>query len=257
MNKKQFTTYILMLFTWQALLAQDIINHQFLLIGKVVKQDSLTAVPFAFVANSHSGLGKETDDNGLFKLNTSVSDTLFFRCMGYEDTMIVVTESMLSDTLLFCVQEKSYQLASVDVLMFKSYASFRHMVANMDMIPDDRFVMPIKIDIREVRKAKKEQEKTFGNGLAFGSGGMTRKEKKYVTFARNEERYARFRRMTSRANMKHLTKLEGTQLDSFMVFLRTKHNINPDLSDYKMMEAINLLFHEFLALRSDTLKNAN
>jgi len=224
------------------------------LVGKVVGSDSIRSVPFAFVADSQTGLGKETNEEGVFKIGSDVNDTIYFRCMGYEDTMLVVNEEMFADTVLFCVKEKSYQLESVDVLMFRSYATFRHMVANMDMIPDNKFSMPIMIDMRDVRRAKKEKEKTFGVGLGFGSNGMSRKEKKYVAFAAYEKRFERFREMTSRENMKYLTKFEGAQLDSFMVFLRSKHNINPDLSDYKMMKAINIVFEEYLALQTDTLE---
>ncbi|MBK3517305.1 hypothetical protein [Carboxylicivirga marina] len=210
-------------------------------------------MPFAFVGNSHSGLGKETGDNGVFKLNTSPNDTIFFRCLGFQDSMLVVNEQMLADTLLWVVKEKNYELGSVDVLMFKSYASFRHMVANMDMMPTEGISMPVYVDARAVKKSIREKDPRFGPGIAFGSG-VTRKEKKYAAFAYNEARYERFREMTSRENMRYLTKLEGAQLDSFMVFLRTKHKIDPTLTDYKMMEAINMVFEHYMALNTDTIK---
>ncbi|MBS2210614.1 hypothetical protein KEM09_04330 [Carboxylicivirga mesophila] len=248
---------ILVLMTAQRLMAQNDDDHRVIMVGKVVKSDSTTAVPFAFVANSHTGYGKETNESGVFKLTTMATDTLFFRCLGYQDTMLVVKDEMLSDTLLWVVNEKSYELGSVDVLMFKSYASFRHMVANMDMMPDNRYHMPISVNVMAVKKAIREKDKRFGPGIAFGGGSATRKEKKYAAFSANEKRYERFREMTSRENMQYLTKLDGADLDSFMVFLRTKHKINPDLSDYKMMEAINLVFEEFLALNSDSLKVGN
>ncbi len=227
-------------------------DEQHLLVGKVVHADSTSVVPFAFIANSQTGLGKETHDNGIFTLNTSVNDTLFFRCLGYQDTMLVVNAEMLSDTLLWVVQEKTYELGSVDVLMFRSYASFRHMVANMDMMPAESISMPVIVDMREIRKKQKEQQKTFGVGITFGGGSMTRAEKKYADFAANEKRYERFREITSRQNMQYFTKLDGADLDAFMVFLRTKHKINPDWSDYKIMEAIDIVFDEYLALNNDT-----
>jgi hypothetical protein len=227
-------------------------DDKLLLVGKMVHVDSSTVVPFAFVANSQTGLGKETSDDGIFKLNTAVNDTLFFRCLGYQDTMLIVKEEMLSDTLLWVVQEKTYQLGSVDVLMFRSYASFRHMVANMDMMPSKGQKMNMGFTMNDLRTAEKGRSGTAGFTGRFGGGGMTRKERKYAAFASNEKRYERFREMTSRENMQYLTKLNGAELDSFMVFLRTKHKINPDLTDYKMMEAINLVFEEFLALNNDT-----
>lgn len=239
------------------LLGQNDETDKALLIGKVVSQHNSKPIPFAFVANSQTGFGKETNDQGLFKLYTESNDTLYFRCLGYQDTMLIVNHDMLKDTLLWTVKEKNYEIESVDVLMFRSYATFRHMVANMDMMPDNQYSMPVSIDVRAVKKAIREKDKRFGPGLAFGSGGATRKEKKYAAFASNEKRYERFREMTSRENMKYLTKLEGAELDSFMVFLRSKHRINPDLSDYYMMQAINLVFEEFLALNSDTINVKN
>ncbi len=252
MDKRLYILLLIYLYSLDVL-AQKSSNDLRLLTGKVVGSDSICAVPFAFVANSQTGTGKETNDNGVFKLKAEPNDTIYFRCMGYDDTMFIVTEEMFVDTVLFCVNEKTYELESVDVLMFKSYASFRAMVSNMDMIEDNRILFNIGIDIRDVRRAKKEQEETFGVGLSFGSGGMTRKEKKYVAFASNEKRYERFREITSRENMRYLTKLNDARLDSFIVFLRTKHNINPEWSDYKMMEAINIVFEEFLALQGDTI----
>jgi len=234
--------------------AQNEEEEKRLLVGKIVHQDSTTVVPFAFVANSQTGFGKETNDEGVFRLETMATDTLYFRCLGYQDTMLIVNDAMLNDTLLWTVNKKTYEIESVDVLMFRSYATFRHMVANMDMMPDDHYHMPVSVNVQAVKKAIREKDKRFGPGFAFGGGSVTRKEKKYAAFAANEKRYERFREMTSRENMKYLTKLEGAQLDSFMVFLRSKHRINPDLSDYRMMEAINIVFEEFLALNSDTIK---
>ncbi len=231
--------------------AQDEVKSH-LLVAKVVKQDSITPVPFAFVANSYTGLGKETDDAGMFKMSTNLNDTIFFRSLGYETAILRVNEAMLNDTLLWIVQEKTYELGSVDVLMFKSYASFKHAIANMDMMPDKSIGMPITIDMREIRRAIKEKSNTFGVGVGFGSA-QTRAERKYAAFQANEKKYERFREMTSRENMQYLTKLEGEKLDDFMVFLRTKHRINPDLDDYKMMEAINQVFEDFLALNTDTI----
>jgi hypothetical protein len=240
-----------------ALLAQNEEADQTLLIGKIVSNINAKAVPFAFVANSQTGFGKETNDDGIFKLNTHVNDTLFFRCLGYRDTLIVVNEQMLSDTLVWAVNKKTYEIESVDVLMFKSYASFRHMVANMDMMPDNSMKMNFGFTMTDLRRAEKEKSGTAGFTGRFGGGGATREEKKYAVFLRNEKRYERFREMTSRENMKYLTSLEGAQLDSFMVFLRTKHKINPDLSDYDMMSAINQVFEEFLALNTDSLRQKN
>ncbi len=250
-------TVLISMLSFSLLKAQYDEDNSLLLLGKVVERDSTSAVPFAFVANSQTGFGKETNDNGEFKLTTQVNDTLYFRCLGYQDTMLVVQEHMLTDTLLWVVNKKSYELGEVNVLMFRSYASFRHMVANMDMMPMKSRPMNMGFTMNDLRRAEKEKSGTFGLTGRFGGGVETRKEKKYAAFAANEKRFERFRELTSRENMQYLTKLDGAELDSFMVFLRTKHRINPELSDYKMMEAINMVFEEFLALHKATGDDRN
>lgn len=234
------------------LFAQEETGDKVVLIGKLVENDSVTAVPFAFVANSQTGYGKETDERGIFKLNTSACDTLFFRSLGYQDTLMVIEEQMLTDTLVWVVRKKSYQIGEVQVLMFRSYASFRHMVANMDMLPTKSAPLSMGFTMNDLRRAEKERSGTFGLTARFGGGSTTKAEKDYATFIAEEKRYERLRELTTRENMKYFTKLDGTELDSFMVFLRTKHKINPNLSDYKMMEAINQVFEQFIAMRNDT-----
>lgn len=249
---KQWIILILALVS-QIAIAQQTDEEQQLLVGRIVSKDTSTTVPYAFVANSKTGIGKETSGSGLFTIYTNANDTIYFRCLGYKDTMFVVNEQMLMDTTLLCVQKKEYALESVDVIMFKSYASFKHMIANMDIEPEMHMKMQGGFTMTDLRRAEKERSGTFGLTARFGGSSARRKERKFAAFAANEKRYERFREMTSRENMRYFTKLDSAQLDSFMVFLRSKHQINPNLSDYKMMEAISMVFDQFMALNSDSV----
>ncbi|WP_439181860.1 hypothetical protein [Carboxylicivirga taeanensis] len=248
---------ILLLGCCGSLFAQEGVGERVLLIGRLVERDSVTAVPFAFVANSQTGFGKESDERGMFKLNTGVGDTLFFRCLGYQDTLLVINEQMLRDSLFWIVQKQTFELGEVQVLMFKSYASFRHMVANMDMLPTKSKGMSMGFTMNDLRRAEKERSGTFGLTARFGRGSTTKAEKRYEALLDEEKRDERLRELTSRQNMRYFTKLDGADLDSFMVFLRTKHKINPALSDYKIMEAVSQAFEMYIVMRNDTTKLDN
>ncbi|TRX71011.1 carboxypeptidase-like regulatory domain-containing protein [Carboxylicivirga sp. M1479] len=242
------------------LLAQS--NHgEHTLIGKVVTEDSTSVVPFAFVASNESGLGKETNENGCFKLNTSVGDTLFFRSLGYEDALLLVDEPMLSDTLIWQVKAKSYELASVDVLMFRSYASFRSMVANMDIMEDKSSMnMSFMLDVRHLGADLATAGSSYsqaGSGINLLAipkliGSRIIHTKEGLTHEENSKLYERYNQFTTKENLRSFTKLDDEDLDAFIVFLRSKHKIDPHLSDYKMMEAIGMVLNQFLALKEDT-----
>ena len=187
--------------------------------------------------------------------------TRFSFAMTYEDTVFIVTEEMFADTALLCVKEKSYQIKSVDVLMFKSYASFRHMVANMDVTEDKPSLDMASLYTRDLLTDMTTLSSPYAksgvgvNLIAVPAliVNMLSKRKPRLSFTEKAKLYERYYEMTSRENMKYLTKLDSTALDSFMIFLRTNHEVNPNLSDYKMMEAVNNVFEEFRALRGDAL----
>ena len=55
--------------------------------------------------------------------------------------------------------------------------------------------------------------------------------------------------ISSYKNMLSFTGFEGEKLDTFVVFLRRNYKINPDLSDYKIMAAVQVAYEEFLAMQ--------
>ncbi|MCU4174715.1 hypothetical protein [Carboxylicivirga sp. N1Y90] len=250
--KKKIYSVVLLILMFGNVQAQE--NETIHIYGKVEVSNTEEEVPFAFIANSATGIGKETNDKGLFKIQVCLSDTILFRCMGYEDGVWPVAELDLDQTIIILeVQPKQYALEAVDVLWFRSYATFRHKIANMDMMPT-KMHMPIHIDMKELNAIAKAESGMFGGGISMGTY-RTKEEKQYAKLLAYESLYSNFNRLASRENLQVFTKFQGGKLDSFIVFLRSKHNIDPKLPDYEMMEAINLVYEEFLALQTDTIAN--
>ncbi len=56
--------------------------------GIVLDKDSITLMPFAYVANKNTLLGTLTDESGKFSINIKMGDTLSFSYLGYSVTKL-------------------------------------------------------------------------------------------------------------------------------------------------------------------------
>nr|WP_321450180.1 carboxypeptidase-like regulatory domain-containing protein [uncultured Carboxylicivirga sp.] len=226
-------------------------NHR--ILAKIQDSTTQQPVPFAFVASNKTGIGKETNTNGVFKMDIADTDTILFRCMGYEDNRWAISNiDLSSDTLTLMVNSKEYVLNEIKVVNFRSYAAFRSMVANMPMMETGEYKLPFKIDVSSVKGDIKMAAGSFGVGMSLNWCKQTPEEKKYNKILANENLYSLYNKLTSRDNLQAFTQLNGASLDSFIVFLRTKHNIDPKLSEYDMMVEVSSAFDHFLAARSDS-----
>lgn len=224
------------------------------ILGKVVSDSLKTPVPFGFVANSETGIGKETNIHGLFLLDISPNDTILFRCMGYEDAQWALNDVYTKgDTLILEATPKTYALKEIKVLNFRSYAAFRHKVAHMEDMYHE-FKMPFKIEVGKALAEQKANSGTFSYSFRLPHKTENKETREYKALLNKEKVYERYNNLTSRDNLQTFTDLEGAKLDSFIVFLRSKHNIDPKLNDYDLMAAINEVYQDFIALQSDTTK---
>nr|WP_321407234.1 hypothetical protein [uncultured Carboxylicivirga sp.] len=224
------------------------------ILAKIQDQTTDNPVPFAFVANSKTGIGKETNEKGIFRMDIESTDTLLFRCMGFEDNNWVLADLDISnDTLVLNVTPKAYALDEIKVFHFRSYASFRSMVANMPMMETGEYILPFKIDIKEALAFQKAEKGDFSFSLNFGGKSQTHDQKYYNHVLAEEQRFSLYNKVTSRDNIQAFTQLEGASLDSFIVFLRTKHNIDPKLSEYDMMVEVSKAYDNFLACKTDSI----
>ena len=250
----------IILAVWMVVISNGIAQTQTnkRILAKVLEENSNTPVPFAFIANSKTGMGKETNNDGIFRMDVSTSDTLLFRCMGYDLNSWSLTDYNLdTDTLILRVSPRSYALDEINVVQFRSYAAFRSRVANMPLVETGEYKLPFTIDVRGALAEQKAESGTFGTSLgsivSLVSKIKTNDQKQYANTLANEKQCALYNKITSRDNLEYFTKLEGPKLDSFIVFLRTKHKIDPKLSEYDMLVEVGAAFDHFLALNTDTI----
>ncbi|GEM_PF-6240364 len=213
--------------------------------------DSHSVIPFSFVANMRTGDGKEAKGDGSFNMYVAPGDSLIFKCMGYADTTWVVSsENMQLDTIPLNVEKRSYSLNEVKIYQWRSYAAFKQMFLSLKVPSKKPISFAFDINAGELNALAKAKSGSFG--LTFSTGGKTwvpKEKRKLNSIIAFEKQNERLNRLTSHENIMAFTGFEGEKLDSFMIFLRKNHKISPNLSDYKIMAAVQVAYEEFLAVK--------
>ena len=218
-------------------------------VVKTVK--SSIAIPFSFVANMRTGDGKETKGDGSFNMYVAPGDSLIFKCLGYADTTWVVSnENLLLDTIPLNVKKKSFALNEVKIYQWRSYAAFKQMFLSLKVPSEEPICFSFNINTGELNAIAKAKLGTFGLTAPMGGKLWVPKEKRKLNaIIAEEKRRERLNKLTSHENMMAFTGFKGARLDSFLIFLRKNYKINPDLSDYKILAAVQLAYEEFLAVK--------
>jgi len=258
-ERKPIIAFIILTFILSAssnLFSQHKIEKERLITGEIMTETTRQPVPFSYVVNNRTGVGKETNEAGQFKMHIQPGDSILFRCMGYMDTVWVASNiDLTSDTLRLISQQKTYALNEVDVIWFRSYASFKYRVANLKIETEPEITLNLNINATDLTALASGQAQA-GAGVNFLAipALISQQFKKYKPNNPSEEKlYARFNELTSRENLIALTGEKGPKLDSFIVYLRSKHKINPSLPDYEILAAIQLVYEDFLAMNTDSI----
>lgn len=220
----------------------------------VVKNNKSNApIPYSAVEHSRIGLSFQSDFNGRLKLSLMNGDTLKFKTIGFSDTTIVVNHAMLrADSLLVSASPRNYMLKEVEVLSFYSYASFKHRFANLVLAPDKNDPVKINFDIN-MKEIAALSRAAAGSGVGIGLGGLygTTKQQKFQRFLAAEAKMERVRALTSHENLGYFTCLKGDSLDSFILFLRSRHQFDSSQSDYEILAYVQSAFAEFQQLNKN------
>jgi hypothetical protein len=226
-------------------------NTDEILKGKLFGE--VEPVGFAYVLNTRTSIASESKDDGSFELDAQPNDTLLFRCLGYRDTSFIVSNV---EPKIFNVTSQTFALNEVKVTWFYSYAAFKRAFLNLKIDDSKNVKFNIHIDPREIAGLSRAASGNTGLAFSFG-GGPTKSEKNYTSLLSEEKRYERLNSLTSYDNIRSFTGLKGPTLDSFIVYLRSKKQINPASSDYEILASVKMAYQDFLAMVTpsiDTLK---
>jgi hypothetical protein len=127
MNKQQILLLLVLStisFTVQSQIDTGIVRLSGIVHGNTNAGD----LPYVHIINKRTGIGTTTDSLGLFHSRIKRTDSLIFRCIGFEDKLLVLADTVLCHVLFIEVSmfEKSYELNVIDVIALSRESQFRY-----------------------------------------------------------------------------------------------------------------------------------
>jgi len=105
------------------------------LAGIIYSNDTSASTPFVHIINYRTGKGVISDSTGFFKTTLKKNDSLLFSCMGYEDKIFILPDTIVSTILLIEVRlsKKTYYLDVIDVLALSRINQFSYDFKNIPL----------------------------------------------------------------------------------------------------------------------------
>jgi CarboxypepD_reg-like domain len=160
--------FILLLFTF----CNNSIGQNKIISGIVFNKNDGNAIPYAIIHSTKSNIFYNTDENGKFKIDIPINDTIIFSCIGYENLTLV--NFSLIDTIY--LNEKINQLEDVivskslpleiGILENKKTRSFLGELLNDSYEAVNLIKVPEKIKQYKITKIKFKQ-KTYSPNMIF------------------------------------------------------------------------------------------
>jgi len=160
--------FILLLFTF----CNNSIGQNKIISGIVFNKNDRNVIPYAIIHSTKYNIFYNTDENGKFKIDIPINDTIIFSCIGYENLTLV--NFSLIDTIY--LNEKINQLEDViiskslpleiGILENKKTRSFLGESLNDNYEAVNLIKVPEKIKQYKISKIKFKQ-KTYSPNMIF------------------------------------------------------------------------------------------
>jgi len=108
------------------------------LAGIIYADDTSQNTPFVEIINLRTGTGVISDSIGFFKTEMLNTDSLLFRCLGFENEIFTLHDSLKSSTLFVEIRltETSYLLDVIDIWALSRMNQFKNDFTNMPLAND-------------------------------------------------------------------------------------------------------------------------
>jgi len=227
--------------------------------GKVESESSKTSLQNVHVLNLSKVVGTITDEEGVFEINASVNDTLYFSYIGYKPLKIIVTNDLIKyedNDLTFNLTELALALEEVIITPYRltGYLEIDVKNAPINSSPRYRIIGLPNLGYEAGRKTRSGISKLLG--ALFNPADFLNS-----LFKRNPKKMAKLRLMREDEQIKILlsTKFDREVLVQLLGI--PKIDINEILrncsfsdtfikeaNDLQIMEAINECYDEYKLL---------
>ncbi len=227
--------------------------------GKVQSESSKSILQNVHVLNLSKVFGTITDEKGIFEINASVNDTLYFSYIGYKPLKIVVTNDLIKyegNDLTFNLTELALALEEVVITPYRltGYLDIDVKNAPINSSPRYRIIGLPNLGYEGGRRTRSGISKVLG--AIFNPADFLNS-----LFKRNPKKMAKLRLMREDEEIKNLlsTKFDREVLVQLLGIPKVDINeilrncsfsdtFIKDANDLQIMEAINECYDEYKLL---------
>ena len=227
--------------------------------GKVESESSKTSLQNVHVLNLSKVVGTITDEEGVFEINASVNDTLYFSYIGYKPLKIIVTNDLIKyedNDLTFNLTELALALEEVVITPYRltGYLEIDVKNAPINSSPRYRIIGLPNLGYEGGRRTRSGISKVLGaifNPADFLNSLFKRNPKKMakLRLIREDEEIKRL--LSTKFDREVLVQLLGIPKIDINEILRNcsfSDTFIKEANDLQIMEAINECYDEYKLL---------
>jgi hypothetical protein len=232
------------------------------LLTGIVFDDRFQPLPASHVINLNSHQGDVTDSLGIFSLPVRGSDTLLFRNIAFQDTLVPVNEVMKVKQVR--LRRKYYPLQEARIFEWgSSYNDFKHAIVHMpnqqslgeslDLPRQDPDYIPYEMN-EEVIKSPLF---LISSPVSFFYQNFSREAKsarKVYWLNKNRAKHQQFNEILHPENIASITGHRGEVLKNFILFLNENMVCDFNCPELEIHTEIHELWSIYRKLRPEEIK---
>ncbi|GEM_PF-4649514 len=254
MNKQLLIIYFILLTATTA--NAQVESMQYRLAGIIHSSDASEKTPFVHIINLRTGTGTISDSLGIFRIKLLKTDTLLFRCIGFEDKIMTLPDSLKS-TICFLeisLSPTSYQLNVVDIFALTRENQFRY---DFIRLKPDKNAWGLQMIIPGVTRSEyqfmREEEKfnpkqTFDgpiSALYFMFSDKGKSLRKLGELLLEDEMELMIYEKYNKAELGKFSGFSGAKLDSLYNYLAFSNNYLLEATTYEIFVEVQKRMVEF------------
>ncbi|MDQ3534667.1 MAG: carboxypeptidase-like regulatory domain-containing protein [Bacteroidota bacterium] len=249
MKNTFFWLAVFYLISLKAVAQKNIDREQYLLKGLIVNQENDEPLPLVTVYNITKKSGVTSDYSGKFSIKFQPGDSIIFQSLGFENLVwstFIVSSEELYETIR--MQQKTYELKSVDVTAFRTAEDFKKHILAMDMPEEKKLEIP-GLNMVRPEDFSGEGKIVISGPISFLYDKFSRRAIDYKRFLVTKAGYERQQMLALKYNkevVKKIIKVEDPdELEEFMDFCNLQDAFIDSANEYDLIVAVNNCYDEF------------
>lgn len=197
----------------------------FMLKGKVINKKDSTSIPNVHIINQNSERATTSGPGGEFRIFLNAGDSIRFQAVGFITQVIATGPAPPAneEILIISIEEKIYELPSVDIFPYKSFSEFKYAFLNFkDPEPEFKMELPEVVPEPDLEKMPLGFGGVIPGPITFLYDRFSRRgkaQRNYQNVLQQEELARRAARVVNPHVIERLTGLkEREEINAFLIY---------------------------------------